>query len=90
MLQTHTHEEFASLALLQKNHTRPPCMDVSEVALIRPSQLHHYVFKEWQDTLDIQECLEGIFRTLELDPAISLLQQPEIDQILRIREAPTR
>ncbi len=73
MLQTHTHEEFASLALLQKDHTCPPCMDVSGVVLIRPSQIHRYVFGEWQETMDIQECLEGIFRNLQLDPAISLL-----------------
>ena len=90
MLQTHTHKKFASLALLQKDHTCPLCMDVLGVALIRPSQVHHYVYGEWQGTLKIQECMEGIFRLLQLDPAISLLQQPEIDQILCIGEATTR
>ena len=90
MLQTHTHKKFASLALLQKDHTCPPRVDVSGVALIRPSQIHHYVYGEWQGTLEIKECLEGIFRLLQLDPAISLLQQLEIDQILFIGEAPTR
>ena len=60
------------------------------MALLRPSQIHHYVYGEWQGTLEIQECLDGIFSILELDPAISLLQQPEIDQILCLGEAPTR
>jgi hypothetical protein len=58
------HEEFTSLALLYKDHTCPPCMDVSGVTLIRPSQIHHYVYGEWQGTLEIHECLEGIFRLL--------------------------
>ena len=64
-------------------------MDVSGVELLRPSQIHHYVYGEWQGTLEIQQCLEGIFKILQLDPIISLLQLPEIDQILRIGEAPT-
>ena len=65
-------------------------MGVSGVAFIRPSQIHHYVYGECQGTLEIQECMEGIFRLHLLDPAISLLQQPEIDPILCIGEAPTR
>jgi hypothetical protein len=47
MLLTHTHEEFVTLAVLQKDHTCPPCPDVSGVALVRPSQIHHYVYGEW-------------------------------------------
>jgi hypothetical protein len=90
LLHTHTHEEFATLALLHKDHFSPPCMDVSGVALIRPSQIQHYVFGEWQGTMEVQECLEGIFKLLQLDPSISLMQQPEIDQILCLGEAPTR
>ena len=50
-LQTHTHEDFASLALLHKDHTCLPYMDVSGVALLRPSQMHHCVYGEWQGTL---------------------------------------
>ena len=65
-------------------------MDMSRAARIRPSQIHHYVFGEWQGTLEVQECLEGIFRILQIDPSISLLQQHEIDQILCLGEAPTR
>jgi hypothetical protein len=45
-------------------------MDVSRVALLRPSHIHHYVYGEWQGTLEIQECLDGIFKILHLDPAI--------------------
>jgi len=73
MLLTHTHEEFATLATLQKDRTCPPCRDVSGVALLRPAQIQHYVYGEWQGTLEIQEYLDGIFKVLQLDPAISLL-----------------
>ena len=76
LLRTHTHEEFAALALRQEDHSCPPSMDISGAALIRPSQIHHYVFGEWQYTLEVQDCLEGIFRLLQLDPSISLLRQP--------------
>ena len=89
LLHTHTHEEFVALAFLHKDHSCPPCLNVSGAALIRPSQIHHYVFGSWQDTLDVHECLEGIFRLLQLDPTISL-HQLEIDQILCLEEAPTR
>ncbi len=64
-------------------------MDMSGAALIRPSQIHHCVFGEWQGTLEVQECLERIFRLLQLDPSISLLQQEELDQIVCQGEAPT-
>ncbi len=65
-------------------------MDISGAALIRPFQIHHYVFGEGQDTLEVQDCLEGIFRLLQLEPFTSLLQQPQINQILCLGEAPTR
>ena len=54
MLLYHTHEEFAALATLQKDHACTPCIDVSGVALLRPSHIHHYVYGEWQGTLEIQ------------------------------------
>jgi len=73
MLLTHTHEEFASLATLHTYHTYPPCKHVSEVALLRPSQIQHYVYGGWQGTLEIQECMDGIFKIPWLDPAITLL-----------------
>jgi len=72
LLHTHTHEEFAALALLHKDNFCPSCLDVSGAALIRPSQIHHYVFGEWQDTLEVHECLEVIFRFLQLAPAVHL------------------
>ena len=78
-LHTHTHEEFVALALLHKNHSCPPCLDVSGAEYIRPSQMHHFVFGEWQGTLEVQEWLEGVFKLLQLDPSISLMQEPEID-----------
>jgi len=90
MLLTHTHEEFDKLAILQKYDTCPPCADVSGVALLRPSQIYHYVYGEWQGTLEIQECMDGIYFLLQLDPAVSLLHQPEKDQILYLGEAHTR
>ena len=73
MLLTHTHEEFATLATLQKDNTCPPCKDLSGVALLRPSHIHHYVYGEWQGTLQIKELLDGIFKIIKLDQAISLL-----------------
>ncbi len=47
LLRTHTHEEFAALALVQEDYSCPPALDISGVALIRPSQIHRYVFGEW-------------------------------------------
>jgi len=90
MLLNHTNEEFATLAILQKDHTYPPCRNVSGVAHLRPSTIHHFVYGEWQGALETQECLDGILKILKLDPAISLLRQPEIYLILCLGEAPTR
>jgi hypothetical protein len=60
------------------------------VALLRPSRIKHYTYGNWQRDMDVQDCLEGIFKLLRLDPSISLMQQPEMDQILGTGEAPTR
>ncbi len=60
-------------------HWRPSTHDVPDawtcqgMALLRLSQIQHYVYGEWQGTLEIQESLDGIFKLLQLDPAISLL-----------------
>jgi len=40
--------------------------------------------------MHVQDCLIGIFRTLGIDPSISLLQQREIDQMLCLGEPPHR
>ncbi len=90
ILYTHTHKGFASLSDLYKDATCTPCRNVSSAALLRPSQIKHYTYGSWQSDLDIQDCLEGIFKLLRLDPSISLMQQPEMDQMLRTGEASTR
>ena len=90
ILYTHTHEGFASLSDLYKDATCTPYWDVSGAALLRPSKIKHYTYGNWQSDLDVHDCLEGIFKLLRLDPSISLMQQPEMDQMLRTGEAPTR
>ena len=90
MLLTHTHEEFATLATLQKDHACPPCRNVSGVALLHPSKIHHYVYGEWQGSLEVHDCLDGIFNILQINSSIALLKQHEIDQILYMGEAPMR
>jgi hypothetical protein len=37
LLRTHTHEEFAALALRRADHSCPPSMDISGAALTHPS-----------------------------------------------------
>jgi hypothetical protein len=66
-----------------------PCEDAFSVALIRPFQIKHYGYVWWQGTVEVQECMEGIFKILLTDPSICLLQQHELDQILGPEEAPT-
>jgi len=90
ILHKYTHKEFAELAALYEDVTGPPCMDVSSAVLLRPSQIQHYMYGGWQGTLEVQECLEGIFKLLLLNPPVSLLQQPESDQILIMGEALTK
>jgi len=90
MQNTHTHEEFASLIALYEDHSCTPCEDASSAALIRPSQIKQYVYGGWQGTLEIRECMTGLFRILQLKPSIFLHQQHELDQILCLGETPTR
>ncbi len=52
--------------------------------------MKNYTFGNWQSDLDIQDCPEGIFELLQLDPSIALMQQPELDQMLTTGETPTR
>jgi hypothetical protein len=54
VLLTHTHEAFASLVFLYKDHSCLPCEDASSMALIRPSYIKHYICGWWQRTLEIQ------------------------------------
>ena len=78
------------LATLQKDHACPPCRDVSGVALLHSSKIHHNVYGEWQGSLEVQDCLDSIFNILQINPSIALHKQHEIDQILCMGEAPTR
>jgi hypothetical protein len=89
-LHTHTHEGFTALLESYTNESCTPCWDVSGAALIRPSQIKHYTYRNWQRDLDVHDCLEGLFKLLQLDPSIALMQQPEMDQMLGTGELPTR
>ena len=40
--------------------------------------------------MEVQDCLDGIFNILRMNPSLALLRQPEIDQILCMGEAPSR
>ena len=55
-------------------------MDISGEALLLPSKIRHYVYGEWQGSFEVQDCLEGIFSILRINPSsLALLKQPEID-----------
>ena len=81
---------FAALFDTYKDDNCTPCWDVSKAALLRPSQIKHYTYGNWHSDLDIQDCLEGLFKLLKLDPSLSLMQQPEMDQMLVAGTVPTR
>jgi hypothetical protein len=65
-------------------------IDVSRVALLRPSLIQHCVYGGLQGTLEVQECLDVIFKLLRLDPSISLLQLLVAGHFLVLGEAPLR
>ncbi len=90
LLNTLTREEFATLVDSLTDDECTPCFDVSRFALLRPSQIKRYTCGNWQCDLDIHDCMEGIFRLLNLDPSISLMQQHEVLQLLRLGETPMR
>jgi len=90
LMHTHTLTAFAALANKYTNTTCPIVLDCSAAGPITPDTIQHYVHGNWQGTHQVQDCLIGIFRTLGIDPSISLLQQQEIDQMLRLGEAPHR
>ena len=72
-LQTHMHEGFAALFDYYADDTCTPWCCVSGAALLRPSQIKHYTYGNWQSDLDVRDCLEGLFKLLRLDPSISLM-----------------
>jgi hypothetical protein len=90
LLQTHSRTDFAKIANLHGNQTCPPVADTSAAALITPTTIQHFAYGNWQGTMEVQDCLNGIFRLLRIDPSISLLQQQEIDQMFYLGEAPHR
>jgi len=90
VLRNYTHEQFSSVLTQRDDKSCIPCTDASSEALLRRSQIERYSYGTWQDTREVQYCMEGIFKLLQIDPSISLLQQPELDQILCMGEAPTR
>ena len=90
LLQTHSPESFASIANRYKNSECTPVTDRSAADLITPDLIQHFVHGNWQGTMEVQDCLKGIFNLLRINPSISLLLQHEIDQILLQGEAPHR
>ena len=82
--------DFAKVANLHGNHTWPPVFDTSAAALITPAIVQHFAYGNWQGTMEIQDCMSGLFRQLRINPSISLLQQQEIDQMFYLGEAPHR
>ena len=65
-------------------------MGTSGVATLRPTLIHHYTYGGLHGTLEVQECLDVIFKLLRLDPSISLIQPLEAAQFLVLGETPTR
>jgi hypothetical protein len=82
LLQTHSREDFAKNANLHGNNTCSSVNDSSAAALITPDIIQHYAYGNWQGTMEVQDCLSGIFRLLRLDRSISLLQQQGIYQMV--------
>ena len=79
MLRTHTHEQLSSLLTQYNDYSCIPCEDASSVSLLRPSQIKRYVHGAWQDIQEVYDCMEGIFKILQIDPSISLLKQQDMD-----------
>jgi len=86
---THLHEGFLEIANQYKDATCIPCVDVSGVALLRPSLIQNYACGSWHGTLEIQECLDGIFKLLRLDPSISRIQALKAAHLLVLGEVPS-
>jgi hypothetical protein len=89
-MHTHTPTDFVSLENRYTNATGSTLVDSSSVGPITPNIIQHYVRGIWQGTMQVHDCLSGIFRILGIDPSISLLQQQEMDQMLCLGEAPHR
>jgi hypothetical protein len=73
LLHTHNRRAFAKIAILHGNNTCPPVTDSYAAAFIIPDIIQHYAYGNRQGTMEVQDCLGGIFRLLRLDPSNSLL-----------------
>jgi len=73
-MHTHTPTDIVPLANKYTNATGSSVIDSTSLALITPDLVQHYVRGNWQGTMQVQDCLSGIFRLLGIDPSISLLQ----------------
>ena len=62
------------IANLRGTNKCPPVTDCSAAALITPDTVQHYAYGNWQGPMEVQDCLNGIFRLLRLNPSISLLE----------------
>ena len=89
-MRTHSQEDFATLVSQNENAQCTPCWYISKAALLRSSHIKNYTYSNWQSDLDIQACLEGIFKLLRIDPSIALMHHSKIDQMLTAGEALTR
>ncbi len=67
--------DFAKFANLHGSHTCLPFSDTSTAALITPAIVKHFAYGNWQGTMEIHDCLSGLFRLLRINPSISLLQK---------------
>ena len=90
ILRSHSHTEFAEVVRSHTTASCHPCPDVSGVSDIALSDVLDFSFGSWQSDAWVALCLEGIFKILNLDPAISLLNQAEINQLLTRGDTPTR
>jgi hypothetical protein len=87
---THTPLEFAKIANRHTPATCPSVTDSSGYALITPANVRFFSHGNSQSSLVVQDCLEGIFRLLKLDPSVSLIQQTKINDMLLYGITPTR
>ena len=61
LLQPKSRTDFAKFANLHGNQTCPSVADTSAAALITPTIVQHFAYGNWQGTMEVQECLQGIF-----------------------------
>ena len=90
LMHTHTPLDFAKIANRHTPATCPSVKDSSGYVLITPANVRFFSHGNWQSSLAVQDCLEGIFRLLQLDPSVSLIHQTEISDMILYGITPTR